>query len=183
MGQPIEEVVMSRVRARFEASGLTLHDLGLKMGYPEESARKSAWQFMSKTGDPRLSMLHRFAVALEVPLADLIGDQTVTKAKQPKAATGKMKKEVFAGLLERMTFADVLRAAADLYDGREHDFDPPHNWVVVIGNQQFAHRPLIAFAVERHLGREIFKADFDSPFHDMVRPVLEAQMGLQIVNI
>jgi hypothetical protein len=54
-------------------------DLGLKMGYPEESARKSAWQFMAKTGDPRLSMLHRFAVALEVPLADLIEDPPAKK--------------------------------------------------------------------------------------------------------
>ena len=80
---------------------LTMHDLGPKMGYPENSARKSAWQFLgrrqemiyppiltrsvseaigafprlrfglvwveqflqvalSKTGDPRLSMLNRF---------------------------------------------------------------------------------------------------------------------------
>ena len=72
MAKEIEAVVMERVRTRFEKSGLTLHDLGLKMGYPEESARKSAWQFISKTGDPRLSMLNRFAKALGVTVKDLL---------------------------------------------------------------------------------------------------------------
>jgi transcriptional regulator with XRE-family HTH domain len=63
---------MAQVRARFEESGLSLHDLGLKMGYPEDSARKSAWQFNQKTGDPRLSMLSRFAKALGVSVKDLL---------------------------------------------------------------------------------------------------------------
>ena len=65
-----EDPAMPRVRARFERSKLTLHDLGLKMGYPEESARKSAWQFM-RTSDPRISMLRRFARALKIPLEEL----------------------------------------------------------------------------------------------------------------
>jgi hypothetical protein len=65
--------VMSKVRAQFEASGLSLHELGIRMGYPEESARKSAWQFIQKTDDPRVSMLQRFANAMNVPLADLMG--------------------------------------------------------------------------------------------------------------
>ena len=72
MTKEIEVVVMERVRARFEESGLSLHDLGMKMGYPEESARKSAWQFISKTGDPRLSMLHRFAKAMGGTVKDLL---------------------------------------------------------------------------------------------------------------
>lgn len=76
MGRAIEQVVMERVRDRFERSGLSLHDLGLKMGYPEESARKSAWQFISKTSDPRLSMLHRFAKAIDLPLPELIEEPT-----------------------------------------------------------------------------------------------------------
>lgn len=63
---------MDSVRSRFEASGMTLHDLGVRMGYPEETARKSAWQFISKTSDPRLSTLRRFAVALNVPLTELV---------------------------------------------------------------------------------------------------------------
>lgn len=55
---------MAAVRARFEKSKLSLDELGLKMGYPKESARKSAWQFIHKTNDPRLSMLRKFAGAV-----------------------------------------------------------------------------------------------------------------------
>jgi hypothetical protein len=37
---------MTNVGTRFERSEMTLDDLGLKMGYPKETARKSAWQFV-----------------------------------------------------------------------------------------------------------------------------------------
>jgi transcriptional regulator with XRE-family HTH domain len=63
--------VIAAVRARFERSKLSLDELGLKMGYPKESARKSAWQFLNKTGDPRLSMLRKFAQAIGVKLSSL----------------------------------------------------------------------------------------------------------------
>jgi transcriptional regulator with XRE-family HTH domain len=65
------DTAMIRVRALFEKSGLTLHDLGVKMGYPEGTARMSAWQFM-KTSDPRISMLRRFATALEMTIEELV---------------------------------------------------------------------------------------------------------------
>lgn len=64
--------VMDAVRARFEKSKLSLDELGLKMGYPKESARKSAWQFIHKTNDPRLSMLRKFAAAVGVSLKSLV---------------------------------------------------------------------------------------------------------------
>lgn len=67
-----QDVAMTRVLARFEESGLSLQDLGLKMGYPVDTARKSAWQFLRQTDDPRISMLRRFARALEMPLEELI---------------------------------------------------------------------------------------------------------------
>jgi transcriptional regulator with XRE-family HTH domain len=63
---------MKVLREKFEQSGLTLHDLGVKMGYPDSSARKSAWQFIAKTEDPRLSMLRKFAEALGVDLKDIV---------------------------------------------------------------------------------------------------------------
>lgn len=63
---------MAKVRSLWEKAGLSLHDLGLKMGYPEATARQSAWQFLSKTDDPRVSMLRRFAKALGVSVKDLL---------------------------------------------------------------------------------------------------------------
>jgi transcriptional regulator with XRE-family HTH domain len=71
MADKLEDPVMAEVRAWFEASGLSLLDLGLKMGYPPETARQSAWQFM-KSGDPRISMLRKFAAAAEMPVEELV---------------------------------------------------------------------------------------------------------------
>ena len=51
---------------------MTLDELGRKMGYPEQTARKSAWQFLRQTNDPRLSMLRKFAKAAGVSLRDLV---------------------------------------------------------------------------------------------------------------
>lgn len=63
---------MAAVRARFEKSGMSLDELGLKMGYPAASARKSAWQFIQRTNDPRLSMLRKFADAMGVKVSSLL---------------------------------------------------------------------------------------------------------------
>lgn len=53
---------------------MTLDALGEKMGYPPATARKSAWQFINKTNDPRLSMLRKFAVAVGVKVSALLRD-------------------------------------------------------------------------------------------------------------
>lgn len=63
---------MERARQAFEQSGLSLDELGQRMGYSGETARKSAWQFLTKTTDPRLSMLQRFAEALNISVVDLV---------------------------------------------------------------------------------------------------------------
>ena len=42
---------MAKVRALFEESGLSLHELGIKMGCPPETARQAVWQFL-RTSDP-----------------------------------------------------------------------------------------------------------------------------------
>jgi transcriptional regulator with XRE-family HTH domain len=65
---------MVRVLSYFKNSGLTLDQLGQKMGYPPESARKSVWQFM-KSSDPRISMLRKFAVAAGIPIEQLIAEK------------------------------------------------------------------------------------------------------------
>jgi transcriptional regulator with XRE-family HTH domain len=66
------EMVMEKVRKLFDKSGKTLEEVGKLMGYEEGTARRSAWQFLNKTTDPRLSMLFRFAEALGVELKDLL---------------------------------------------------------------------------------------------------------------
>jgi transcriptional regulator with XRE-family HTH domain len=65
---------MLRAREAFARSGLSLEELGRRMGYGEEVARRSAWQFLRRTNDPRLSMLRRFAAAVGVPLNKLTGE-------------------------------------------------------------------------------------------------------------
>lgn len=63
--------VMERARFLFDKSGLSLDDLGQRMGYSGDTARKATWQFLNKTADPRLSMLERFAEAMNIPLVEL----------------------------------------------------------------------------------------------------------------
>jgi hypothetical protein len=63
---------MESVRSHFAKSGLTRDALGKRMGYPADSARKSAWQFIHRMGEPHLSMLPRFADAIGVSLKSLL---------------------------------------------------------------------------------------------------------------
>jgi len=65
-------ITMERIRQIAGESSLSLDELGLKMGYPKASARKSAWQFLNKTTDPRLSMLKKFADAVGVDIGKLL---------------------------------------------------------------------------------------------------------------
>jgi transcriptional regulator with XRE-family HTH domain len=66
------EAVMRKAQKAFEISGKTLEELGTAMGYQKGVARRAAWQFLNKTSDPRLSMLQRFAEALDIELRDLL---------------------------------------------------------------------------------------------------------------
>jgi transcriptional regulator with XRE-family HTH domain len=67
----IEDPVMQAVRDRFEKSGKTQQELGERMGYPPGTARQSVSQFL-KSGDPQISMLRRFAEAVNISLATLL---------------------------------------------------------------------------------------------------------------
>jgi transcriptional regulator with XRE-family HTH domain len=66
------ESVMERARKSFASSGMSLEELGRRMGYEEGTARRAAWQFLKKTSDPRLSMLYRFADAVKIPVEELV---------------------------------------------------------------------------------------------------------------
>lgn len=68
----ITDPVMEAVRLHFEKSKMTLDELGTKMGYPPATARKSAWQFINRTNDPRMSMLRRFAAAVGTAVKSLV---------------------------------------------------------------------------------------------------------------
>lgn len=71
MADAVIDTVMRKAHQVFEKSGKTLDELGLAMGYEGETARKSAWQFLNKTTDPRLSMLRKFAKAIGIDVRDL----------------------------------------------------------------------------------------------------------------
>jgi transcriptional regulator with XRE-family HTH domain len=71
MEEPSMDPLMIRVRQLFEQSGMTLDELGHKMGYTGDKARKSAWQFLNTTYDHRVSMLRKFAAAVGVEIVDL----------------------------------------------------------------------------------------------------------------
>ena len=66
------DAAMKKASKLFEKSGKTLEELGEDMGYSSEIARKSAWQFLHKTTNPRISMLRKFAKAMDVPITDLV---------------------------------------------------------------------------------------------------------------
>lgn len=66
-----DDPVMQTVRDRFEKADLTLQVLGEKMGYAPASARQAAAQFL-KSGDPQISMLRRFAKALDISVTTLL---------------------------------------------------------------------------------------------------------------
>jgi len=64
--------VMEKVRVLFATSGKTYDELGLAMGYKVDTARKSAWQFVARTSDPRPSMLLKFAKAMGIDPKELL---------------------------------------------------------------------------------------------------------------
>lgn len=72
---------MKKIVAMFEASGKTLDQLGQDMGYPADTARKAAWQFLKKTSDPRLSMLKRFAKAMDISIEELVTENKKSRSK------------------------------------------------------------------------------------------------------
>lgn len=95
---------MGKVLALFSESGLTLVDLGKRMGYADETARQAAWQFM-KTRDPRMSMLRKFAEAMGMPVDHLLpkGKRMTRKLETELDAVGcSLTRIQFHDLLERV---------------------------------------------------------------------------------
>ena len=77
---PVDPSIV-RARAVFKASGKTLDELGVLMGAESGTARRSAWQFLNKVGDPRISSLRRFCDAMGITLEELIGSGKKSRSK------------------------------------------------------------------------------------------------------
>jgi transcriptional regulator with XRE-family HTH domain len=78
-----EDPAMVKVREWMESRGpkVSLQELGERMGFPAESARKSAWQFL-RCKVPRLDTLRRFAAASGVPIEELVAEPKRTARKK-----------------------------------------------------------------------------------------------------
>ena len=66
--------VMQKIRRHFELSGMTQGELGERMGYKKEKARQAVWRFL-RTTDPHISMLRKFAEAMEISLDSLLNGE------------------------------------------------------------------------------------------------------------
>lgn len=62
---------MKKAKKLAQKSGLSYRQLGVRMGYPSESARQSVWQFLHGT-NPTIAKLQRFAKALGVNVGELL---------------------------------------------------------------------------------------------------------------
>ena len=72
-----------------------------------------------------------------------------------------MNLDEFQAVLDQITFADILRAVIDCHEGRGlTGFREASGWVLRLGNQDFAHRPVIARAAARTFGRDLTPQDF-----------------------
>jgi transcriptional regulator with XRE-family HTH domain len=66
-----KQPLMERVRKAFDQSGMSMQELGNKMGYAETTARQAVSQFL-KSDDPRVSMVQKFAKAVGKKASDFI---------------------------------------------------------------------------------------------------------------
>jgi transcriptional regulator with XRE-family HTH domain len=67
----IDDPVMVKIRLKVKSSGMTMQELGERMGYPVDTARKSVSQFL-KGSDPRVGTVRKLAKALKIKLPDLL---------------------------------------------------------------------------------------------------------------
>ena len=80
----------------------------------------------------------------------------------------------YVPLLEKMTFADVLRAIAALDDGLRTRFQAAKDWSIQLGEKKtLAHRPVVALAIRRHLDREIGPEEFSGQIDEACRERLK----------
>jgi transcriptional regulator with XRE-family HTH domain len=66
--------VRDKLRTAAKVSGMTQEEIGLRMGFSKDSARKAVSRLLNPEidYDPRLSTLISFATALKLTLKDLV---------------------------------------------------------------------------------------------------------------
>lgn len=64
-----------KARELFAASGKTLEEVGLAMGFAQPVARKSVWQLLNKVDDVKVSTLRKLAAALEISVVDFFDEK------------------------------------------------------------------------------------------------------------
>jgi transcriptional regulator with XRE-family HTH domain len=67
----VEDPCMKKAHKAYRDSGLSMHEIGIKMGYSPASARQAVSQFL-KSGDPQVSILRRFAKAVGAKVDKLL---------------------------------------------------------------------------------------------------------------
>jgi transcriptional regulator with XRE-family HTH domain len=67
------DTIRQRLRQAAEDSGLTMEQIGLRMGFAKGGAKQAVSRLLAQDGyDPRISTLAAFAAAVDKPLRDLI---------------------------------------------------------------------------------------------------------------
>ena len=71
--QPTTSVIRDNLRQAAKESGLTLEEIGLRMGLSKSGARQAISRFLNQEDyDPRLSTILSFAQAIQKPIVKLI---------------------------------------------------------------------------------------------------------------
>ncbi len=81
MSKDSADAAIVKAREMFAASGKTLEEVGLAMGFAPAVARKSVWQLLNKIDDPKLSTLRKFAAAIDVQMSEFFPANKKGRAK------------------------------------------------------------------------------------------------------
>jgi len=84
MSKEYIDPVIVKVRTVFAESRKGLDELGIGLGHTGEQARKAAWQFLNKVGNPRIETLRRFCEVMGIELAELFTDGKKTHKRRKR---------------------------------------------------------------------------------------------------
>ena len=79
--------------------------------------------------------------------------------------------EFEAAYLNRLTDTDIIRAFVDELDDAPlvGNFQAATGWNIIVGQQRFPHRKIIARAINRRLGQQVTPMDFNGNIDKRIR--------------